>query len=74
MLFRSQKNKAKRDELKSLSVQYVKQHYQIDVSDDISDAICIGESRIKRDNLNSNHNKENINESKEKRITKRKRD
>lgn len=34
--------KKKRAELKQLSIDYVKEKYQIDATDDVADAICIG--------------------------------
>ena len=37
----------KRDEYKELSINYIKDKYDIDVSDDVSDAICAGLGYIK---------------------------
>lgn len=37
----------KREELKRLSIEYVKNNYDIETVDDISDAICIGDAYIK---------------------------
>lgn len=42
-----QKKGRKRDEYKQLSVQYVKDHFGIKVSDDESDSICAGIGYIK---------------------------
>ena len=42
-----QANGRKRDEYKRLSVQYVKDNYNLDVTDDVSDAICAGIGYIK---------------------------
>ena len=40
-----QQNKnIKRDQLKQESIQYVKEKYNIDVGDDVADAICIGDA------------------------------
>lgn len=36
----------KRLTLKELDIQFVKEHYNIEVNDDIADAICIGHSQI----------------------------
>ena len=36
------KGKKERDELKQMSIQYVKDNFNIDVNDDVSDAISIG--------------------------------
>ena len=38
----------KRSELKAMSIEYVKERYGIDASDDLADAICIGAAIIKR--------------------------
>lgn len=38
----------KRDELKQWSIDFVKRKYNLDVSDDVSDAICIGEAYINK--------------------------
>lgn len=42
--------KIKRDELKKQSIDLVKQYFDMDVSDDLADAICIGISMIKEYN------------------------
>lgn len=42
-----QKANRKRDEYKELSIQYVRDKYGLNVTDDIADAICIGEGYIK---------------------------
>lgn len=34
--------KKKRNELKALAIAYVKEHFNLDVTDDVADAICIG--------------------------------
>jgi len=34
--------KKKREELKQMSIDYVKNHFNVDVNDDVADAICIG--------------------------------
>ena len=39
----------KRTELKNKSIAFVKKHYNIDVNDDIADAICIGYAKINED-------------------------
>lgn len=39
--------KAKRAECKAFSIQYVKDKYSIDVTDDVADAVCIGEATVK---------------------------
>lgn len=41
-----QGNKVKRDELKQQSIDFVNDKYGVLVTDDISDAICIGEAYI----------------------------
>lgn len=52
-----QKNKAKRAELKALSVQYVLEHFGLAVNDDISDAICIGTAFLNQRRNNDENNK-----------------
>ena len=42
-----QSSKRSRDEYKQLSIDYVKKHFNIDVSDDESDSICAGIGYIK---------------------------
>lgn len=42
-----QSSKRKRDEYKQLSIQFIKEHFNIEVSDDVSDAICAGIGYIK---------------------------
>ena len=42
-----QSSKRGRDEYKQLSIDYVKKHFNIDVSDDESDSICAGIGYIK---------------------------
>lgn len=37
---------ATRDALKARDIEFVKQHYQIDVNDDLADAICIGYAKV----------------------------
>jgi len=37
----------KREELKQQSVSYVKEHFGLDVNDDVADAICIGSAIVK---------------------------
>lgn len=41
----------KRDELKQLSIDYVKNKYKIDATDDEADSICIGDSYIQYCNM-----------------------
>lgn len=41
------KGKAKREELKQMSIQYVKDNFGLELSDDEADAICIGSGYIK---------------------------
>lgn len=43
----SQGKNVKREQLKAQAIQYVKEHYQLDVSDDEADAICIGDAVMK---------------------------
>ena len=50
----SQGKSVKRDQLKEQSIKYVLDKYGLDVSDDKSDAICIGDAVLK---LYSNENK-----------------
>lgn len=42
-----QSSKRKRDEYKQLSIQFIKEHFNIEVTDDVSDAICAGIGYIK---------------------------
>lgn len=42
-----QSSKRKRDEYKQLSIQFIKEHFNIAVTDDVSDAICAGIGYIK---------------------------
>lgn len=43
--------KVKRQELKDQAIQYVKEHYNLDLSEDECEAICIGEAAHKIFNL-----------------------
>lgn len=48
----SQGRNIKREQMKQQSIQYVKNRYNLDVNDDVADAICIGEAVLhKIDNL-----------------------
>ena len=42
-----QSSKRNRDEYKQLSIQFIKEHFNIEVTDDVSDAICAGIGYIK---------------------------
>lgn len=43
----SQSKNIKREQLKQSAIAYVKEKYNLDVSDDIADAICIGDAVLK---------------------------
>ncbi|RKI83700.1 hypothetical protein D7V90_07340 [bacterium 1xD42-87] len=43
----SQGKNVKREQLKEQAIQYVKEHYDLNVGDDEADAICIGDAVIK---------------------------